>query len=210
MLVPAPNEALAGDFTSKIPTLIRATGPPAYDYQFPDRDFFDAFIKASWLQPRNLFSHTEATLVIEKDELLGMEIGYSGRGWYELKDPLFVIATGLVESGATTRDSLATMFERTAVASYMNPYVPETAYYILVLSVVETHRGSGVGARLLQNSIETARKAGYTELHLDVLSGTPAVEFYRKFGMTCMAETIGPEPCREHGVPMEMRMVLSL
>ena len=28
--------------------------------------------------------------------------------------------------------------------------------------------------------------------------------------MTGAAETIAPEPCREHGVPMEMRMVQSL
>ena len=80
----------------------------------------------------------------------------------------------------------------------------------LALAVPETHRGRGAGAGLLRNAVDTARTAGYRELHLDVLSDNPAVKFYQSMGLVCMSETVAPEPCREHGVPMEMRMVLPL
>ena len=51
---------------------------------------------------------------------------------------------------------------------------------------------------------------GCHALHLDVLSDNRRSRFYRAHGLVTMAETIAPEPCRQHGVPMEMRMVAPL
>ena len=207
----AADESLAEKYASLIPDLIHMTGPSAYDYQFGvDRRLFDPFIEAAWLKPQTLFSHTEATLEIEGDALIGIEIGFSGRSWYELKKPLRSVSAGLLESGKTTREALGLMGKHARIASYLNAYIPESAYYILALAVPDTHRGRGAGAGLLRNAIDTARTAGYRELHLDVLSDNPAVKFYQSMGLVCMSETVAPEPCREHGVPMEMRMVLPL
>jgi len=205
------DSSFADRYVKQIPDLIHMTGPSAYDYQFgADRRLFDPFIETAWLEPNTLFSHTEATLEIENDELIGIEIGFGGRNWYELKKPLGGISARLLESGRTTREALSLMGKHSRIASYMNPYIPETAYYVLALAISDSHRGQGLGAKLLSNAIETARIAGYRELHLDVLSDNPAVKFYESMGLICMAETIAPEPYREHGVPMEMRMVLRL
>jgi len=207
----AADAALAEKHSKLIPDLVHMTGASSYDYQFgADRRLFDRFVEAAWLEPRTLFSHTEATLAVEGDALIGVEIGYDGPGWYKLKRALRGVSKKLLESGATTLDALRGMGERSLKASYLNPYIPDSAYYVLALAVVDTHRGRGIGAGLLKNAVEAARTAGYRELHLDVLSDNPAVSFYESMGLVCVAETVAPEPCREHGIPMEMRMVLPL
>ena len=206
-----PDAAFAERAAPLVPELVHATGPTSYDYQFgPGRDLFDPFIERAWRTPRTLFSHTEATLLVDGDTVAGLEIGYGGRDWYALKPPLREVSLALLESGVTSMDRLKQMGRRSHLASYLNAYVPETAYYVLALSVAESHRGRGLGAELLRNAIDEARRAGYRELHLDVLSDNPAVGFYRAMGLECVAETVAPQPCKEHGVPMEMRMVYGL
>ncbi len=209
-LTPA-NESHAKKFASLIPNLIHMTGPSSYDFQFgQDRMLFDAFIEAAWLEPHTIFSHTEAMLEIEGDELIGIVIGFGGQGWYEMKKALRDVSRTLLDSGKTTLEALRVLGQRSREASYMNPYIPDTAYYVLALAVSDSHRGRGLGAKLLGSAIETARKDGYRELHLDVLSDNPAVKFYQAMGFVCMAETVGSAACREFGIPMEMRMVFPL
>ena len=206
-----PDAALAERVAARIPDLVHATGASSYDYQFgPGRDLFDPFVERAWRAPRTLFSHTEATLGVDGETLAGLEIGYGGRDWYALKPPLRDVSLALLQGGVVSRDRLKQMARRSHLASYLNPSVPETAYYVLALSVAESHRGQGLGARLLRNAIDQAREAGYRELHLDVLSDNAAVGFYRAMGFEVVAETVAPEPCREHGVPMELRMTLDL
>ena len=59
----------------------------------------------------------------------------------------------------------------------------------------------------MQRAIDDSKSEGLRGLHLDVLSGTPAVHFYNSLGMECLAETVAPIP-HQHGIPMEMRMSL--
>jgi ribosomal protein S18 acetylase RimI-like enzyme len=116
----------------------------------------------------------------------------------------------LAADGAVTEAELRGVVERADVASYLNPHVPDAAYYVLALAVTDDVRGAGVGAALLENAMARGRRAGCRTLHLDVLSDNPAVGFYRSHGLETMAETVAPGPCREHGVPMELRMVTML
>ncbi len=206
------DASLAEKYRSQIPDLVHMTGPPSYDYQFgTDRTLFDPFIEAAWLAPRTIFSHTEARLALDGDDLLGIEIGFDGSGWNgELKNALVEVSLGLIESGAATMERIGTMAKRAEKAAWLNPHIADDAHYVLALAVVETQRGRGVGAELLRNAIERSRGAGYRQLQLDVLSDNPAVRFYRSMGLTCVAETIAPDLCRDYGVPMEMRMVLPL
>ncbi len=211
MTLTQANESHAKKFASLIPNLIHMTGPSSYDFQFgKDRRLFDAFIEAAWLKPQTIFSHTEATLEIEAGELIGIEIGFGGQAWYAMKNILRDVSKALLDSGKTTLEALRIMGQRAREASYMNPYIPDTAYYVLALAVSDNHRGRGLGAKLLGNAIEAARNDGYRELHLDVLSDNPAVKFYQAMGFVCMAETVGSTACREFGIPMQMRMVFPL
>jgi ribosomal protein S18 acetylase RimI-like enzyme len=156
--------------------------------------------------PETYFAHTEATLAVRDGEVVGLEIGFEGVRNYRTRANLSAVAAALTDDA----DALAAVFERAELASYLNPLVPESAYYVLALAVIPGLRGAGVGARLLAHAMERGRQAGCRALHLDVLSDNPAVGFYRAHGLVTMAETIAPEPCRTHGVPMEMRMVAPL
>jgi GNAT superfamily N-acetyltransferase len=194
---------------SAIADLVWSTGPSSYSYIFGERGRFDAFIESSWLTPATYFGHTEATVAMCDGRVAGVEIGFAGHRNYETKDNLAVVSADLVAKGLVTSDDLVRILTRADKASYLNPFVPGHAYYVLALAVVPGMRGTGLGARLLANAMEKGRAAGCRELHLDVLSDNDAVGFYRARGLETAVESIAPEP-HACGVPMEMRMTMPL
>lgn len=196
---PAQRDAITG--------LVWSTGPASYAYIFGNRATFDVFVGASWITPETYFGHTEATVALRDGRVVGVEIGFDGARNYRTKANLAAVSAGLVGDGRLRMAELDGVLERADAASYLNPFVPSSAYYVLALAVTDDVRGTGVGAALLAHAVTRARRAGCRTLHLDVLSDNPAVGFYRARGLTTMAETVAPGPCREHGVPMELRMV---
>lgn len=198
-------------YETDIPDLVHMTGPLSYDYMFDaNRQNFDLFIKAAWRDEANYFGYPQATLALDGQRLIGLEIGHSGADRERLKAGTTNTVLSLAERGAMDPEALGQLVERADKASYLNPYVPTDAYYLLALATPVANRGQRIGALLMENLITRARQAGHREVHLDVLSNNPAVNFYQAHGFVCMAETIAPIPCREHSVPMEMRMVLPL
>jgi ribosomal protein S18 acetylase RimI-like enzyme len=211
---PMPNDPVhlvpgSTEHSGAVAELVWSTGPSSYFYIFGDRGRFDAFLERSWLTPDSYFGHTEATVALCDGRVAGLEIGFAGGRNYETKDNLAVVSAGLVANGAVTGQELLEIFARADKASYLNPYVPRHAYYVLALAVGPAMRGTGLGARLLANAMQKGRGAGCRELHLDVLSDNDAVGFYRAHGLETACETIAPEPHRA-GVPMEMRMTIPL
>lgn len=194
----------------RVAALLWSTGPASYRYIFGERERFDRFVGRAWETPETYFGHTEATVALRNGEVVGLEIGFDGARSYRTRANLTPVAHALVAEGALAADDLAGILARAELASYLNPYVPDGAYYVLALAVAPELRGTGVGARLLRHAAAKGLGAGCRTLHLDVLSDNPAVGFYRAHGLVTMAETIAPEPCRRHGVPMEMRMVMPL
>lgn len=194
----------------RIAELVWSTGAVSYDYIFGGRAGFHRFVARSWETADTYFGHSEATVAVRGGEVLGVEIGFDGARNYRTRANVGPVAASLMAEGALDTAGLTGVIERAEKAGYLNPFVPDHAYYVLALAVVPAVRGSGVGARLLRHAMERGRRLGCRELHLDVLSDNPAVAFYRAHGLVTMAETIAPEPCRAHGIPMEMRMVRPL
>jgi ribosomal protein S18 acetylase RimI-like enzyme len=194
---------------SAIAELVWSTGPSSYSYIFGARGVFDAFVERSWLAPGTYFGHSEATVALCDGRVAGIEIGFTGRRNYEAKDNLGAVSAGFIASGIVTERDLLAILTRAERASYLNPFVPAHAYYVLALAVVPAMRGTGLGARLLANAMSKGRAAGCRDLHLDVLSDNDAVGFYRARGLETACETIAPEP-HGAGVPMEMRMTIPL
>lgn len=208
-----PNLVLAQgapEHAPAIPSLIWATGPSSYQYIFGDRDLFNLFIERCWRTPDTYFGYTEATVALRGQKVVGVQISFDGQRGRQTRDNLQLVWTALLHEGSITMDQVEGIIARAGKASYLNPYVPGTAWYLLALSVTEDTRGTGIGARLLAQANQRARRAECAEFHLDVLSDNPAVGFYQAHGLVTVAETIAPEPCRVHGIPMEMRMVLEL
>ncbi|MDO8423828.1 MAG: GNAT family N-acetyltransferase [Parvibaculum sp.] len=164
----------------------------------------------AWATPDNFFSHTQSVLALEDGAFRGVLIAHDGPEHYRLKDAVFPIIYGLIGQHGITPEMIAELAARADIASYMNPYVPNDCRYIIVVSVPEAGRGKGAGRALMIYEIDRARAAGYRTLHLDVMSDNPAVGLYTALGFETMAETITPIPCRQHGIAMELRMVLTL
>ncbi len=201
----------AGQFAAHIPELVRATGPKSYSYIFgPHEPMYQQFMAQAWATPDNFFSHTQSVLALEDGAFRGVLIAHDGSEHYQLKEAVFPIIYGLTGQHGITADLIEALAERADIASYMNPHVPNDCRYIIVVSVPETARGKGAGRALMVHEIERARAAGYRTLHLDVMSDNPAVGLYVSLGFETMAETITPIPCRQHGIAMELRMVLTL
>lgn len=53
---------------------------------------------------------------------------------------------------------------------------------LLLLAVLPSRHRHGIGTRLLDEFVETAREKGVGRLHLEVRDGNPAVELYRASG----------------------------
>ncbi len=199
----------ATDHRGAIAELVWSTGPSSYSYIFGARSRFDAFVERSWLTPDTYFGHTEATVALCDGRVAGLEIGFTGGRNYATRENLAVVSSALVVDGLVTERELFEILSRADKASYLNPFVPGHAYYVLALAVAPAVRGTGLGATLLSNAMQKGRAAGCRELHLDVLSDNDAIGFYRTRGLETACETIAPEPHRA-GVPMEMRMTTTL
>ena len=53
---------------------------------------------------------------------------------------------------------------------------------LLLLAVLPSHHGQGIGHRLLDEFMKRARKHGAARVHLEVRDGNPAVDMYRRAG----------------------------
>jgi len=197
----------ASRYADEVAELVHATGPASYDHQFLRRELFDSMIKASWRAPHTLFGYDEATLALDGDELLGIMIAFQGPEFLRRRKAMAKLWEPAIAAGEVRQDEASEIARRSYVCSYLNVAIPSQVFYIHALAVKETQRGRGVGAKLLQHAVDQGKQAGLRGLHLDVLSDTAAVNFYRAKGLACLAETVSPEAL-EHGVPMEMRMAL--
>ncbi|MGD1933097.1 MAG: GNAT family N-acetyltransferase [Candidatus Phaeomarinobacter sp.] len=201
----------SGDkYADQVGELVFATGPESYDYIFGSKTTLNRIIDKAWPMTGNMYAHEAASLVMDDDIIAGIEIGYSGAEYYDRRNAMAAASIEAIKSGDVTLEEMRSVSERADKASYLNAWVPPDAYYVLALASAESHRGTGLGKYLLSSAIDKARAGGFRALHLDVLSNNPAVGFYTSMGLTCLSETIAPEPCRDHGVPMEMRMGLTL
>lgn len=200
----------AAEAAPHIPDLVRATGPLSYDYIFSGRRLYEPFIAAAWEATGNFFSHEQSVLAYEDGAFRGVLISHDGPDHYRLKDAVWPVAMGLIGKQGVNEADIAGLAERAEIASFMNPHVPEDCSYIIVVSVPVPARGRGAGRRLVEHEIARAKSRGFSRVHLDVMSDNPAVGLYRTMGFEPMAETVTPIPCREHGLAMELRMMLRL
>lgn len=199
----------AAQFTDDVAELVYSSGPPTYDYQFVTRTAFDRLIGDSWLTEGTLCGYDEATVALDGDNLLGIEIGYAGPEFDRRKKTLRPLWQTIIDDGDVSHSELAEIARRSYLASYLNAAIPASAYYVHALAVRPELHGQGIGAALMKDAIDRAADEGYRVVHLDVLSDNPAVKFYEAFGFEVLAQTIAPIP-HSHGVPMEQRMSLDL
>ncbi len=185
-------------------SLIRATDPGVWDYLFAHApEDFDTFAAALWRAPGNSYSHEHAFEILdEHGQRIGLEVAYTGGIERELTRRV-----GPIASEVLSESSLAALQARAEYIDYLTPAIPARDLYLHFLSVAPSHRGSGLGRRLLAHFEDVGRKAGARALHLDVYVGNPAIEIYRAAGYGIVVETRFPG---KTGLPPHYRMIREL
>lgn len=75
---------------------------------------------------------------------------------------------------------------------YATPGLPEGCAELVKLYLSSTHRGKGVGRHLLEKSIESAKKSGYSQLYLESLPELDqAIGLYEKAGFKFIPKPLG-------------------
>ena len=196
-------------YAGGVPALVWSTGPVSYDYHFGRRALFDAIVQASWRTPGTLFGADATILALRNGVLLGLAITMPGPEFRSRGSALAPLWQELLATGAVQADEIASVVERSRLASWLNPALHSSTWYVHAVAVTPEAQGQRIGYRLMQHALETAKARGCRTLQLDVLSDNPAVGFYRSLGLEVLAETTAPKPA-EFGVPPELRMEISL
>ena len=181
------------------------TAPPVYDYMFSgDREVMLGFLSDAWQKPDGIWSHSTCTSATRDGSLLGINVGFTAESLHEN----VMTTMGHAEEGLT-QSMFARMADLMGWFPYLSPPVPEDAFCIISLAVKDGLRGQGVGRMLIEDTFSTAKSDGFDSCHLDVLSTSPAVEFYKAVGMEHYSISQVPA-LDEYSIPPFNRMVKPL
>ncbi len=197
------KEVIFSKYTKTIIKLIYQTGTELYNYQFISRKNCYSAISQSWSLPHSLFEYQNATLAIENDKLIGIEIGFRGEEFKSRRQAMHPIWKKI------PKDDLEIISKRSKECGYLTPFIPNNAYYVLTLSVLSGQQRKGVGRMLINNAIKKAKNFDMRKIHLDVISTYNAVKFYESLGFNCVVRSSAPKP-KQNDVPAIMRMNLDL
>lgn len=161
-------------------------------------------LEAQWLAAGGLFSHSFATMAVSEGELAGMELGFDKQTQEQALDAMMGVALSVLNE-----QEIGTMVGFFEYGSFLIPIIPDDAYYLQNLAVVEAGRGKGIGEKLLHHCFDKARQRGHTRVHLDVFEGNPAIRLYERCGFRTIVRTV-VTPFSEAGMPDHLRMECKL
>ena len=179
--------------------LLFQTGEELYTYQFISKEIIDLVIGKSLELKGSLFSADEATVALNGNDLVGIEIGFTGTCFRKRQITMKPIWDNV------GKNDLKLIIKRSRQCRYLTPSIESNSYYVLGLSVKKEWQGKGVGKLLMNNAMERARNLGLKQIQLDVMSNYHAVSFYQALGFQCLVASTSPLP-KENGVPTMFRM----
>jgi ribosomal protein S18 acetylase RimI-like enzyme len=183
--------------------LIYATDPHLFDCYFDKNiKLAQACLMQWWQEKSGWFSHAGCHVAKYETALVGIEICFDRKEILENVRPTFMHAKETMKSDAFKHFS--NIFGD--YVQYLFPTIPKDAYYVQSLAAADSVRGQGIGYRLLLQIFDRASRRGFRQCQLDVASDNPAVDFYRRMGMTSVSESRVPHIEKAYGVCVHYRM----
>ena len=193
---------ILNQYKELIVALLYQTGEELYNYQFISKSNIDSIVSKSWELSGSLFSGDRATVALDGDKLVGMEIGFAGTCFRKRQLAMKPIWDEL------NKHELNIISHRARQCRYLTPVISKDAYYVLCLSVSKHCQSRGIGKMLLNNAIKKASLLNLGRVQLDVISTYKAVRFYQHLGLQCLVESTSPQ-AKQNGVPTMFRMSLN-
>lgn len=169
------------------------------------RDAYQQAMEACWRSGETEYAHGRAVVAVEDGQLLGVLLASDAPTHHMLGNATARVVAPLLDAAL-----VAHMRSVVGPVRYLNPHLPDDAYYVNYISVSEAAQGRGIGRLLMQTALERARDSGCRSVHLDTDADSEAPGFYRSLGFGILVETRVPALAREAGIGSKYRMVLDL
>ncbi|MDF2181148.1 GNAT family N-acetyltransferase [Neptuniibacter sp. CAU 1671] len=174
---------------------------------FPGREPALSALKKLICFPKGHFGSDFITLLCVDSKVVGVELGYSHE---QLQAQTLVGTLNMFRVTPVSKWIHLTGDVRKALDGYV-PLPSQDAYYINNIAVDYNLRGQGLGKRLLQHTIDKARRHGFSRIELDVTeSNTAAISFYKKHGFDHTSTSGTADLATNYGLPRLFRMRLVL
>lgn len=145
---------------------------------------WDRMVAEAFLSSGNDLAHEYVTFAEVDDAVVGMGSGYTSEDHARFShEPL--------ETAAGRRRYRLVLVRKLGrrVSRFMDT-VPAGDFYVRAIAVDESHRGLGIGTKLLRFLEETAVRSGSERLALDVYAKNHGARaLYERFGMTAESES---------------------
>jgi len=189
-----------------IPQLIYQTAETNFDFLYAGRhDVFTHVIEECWRADKSGFSHKLATVALVDEEVVGLLIGAD--------QPTYK------REAENTRDVIIPLLDEPLLKHmgvegkaffYLSPAIPESAYFMDILSVSESAQGLGIGKKLVAHAIEDAKRLNCSGIQLNTNADGDAVGFYHSLGFNTLVEARMPDLEERANIGMKLRMVFPL
>jgi ribosomal protein S18 acetylase RimI-like enzyme len=173
--------------------LIHAAGPVLFNHMFGPREpDVRLFFEALFQRPRNPFSFENAIIAEQAGKVVGLAICADAASRRRIGRRMLWLAPRLRGPFAMLRRVRHIL---DVMDSGSDP--PPDAYYLSILAVLASHRGQGIGSRLLH---EVRRRAetmgcGCIALHTEI-SNADAQRMYARHGYVEVHRTAAKHPSR--------------
>jgi ribosomal protein S18 acetylase RimI-like enzyme len=181
--------------------LMYSSGMDLYNYLYGDQAI--EFLKFEFQTGKGFAGYRNVTVAISDDLVLGTGCFYDGSRYHDL-------VKGSIENMvAFFKDDVQPVLERISQTASVMPPPREGELYLSNFGVSETCRSQGIGSKMIQHTLEQARRDNYSVFGLDVSTKNPRGQaLYTKLGLevtehkTFPAEDAGVVPVRK----MEMAL----
>lgn len=172
------EQRAAERFMPTVVSLIHEAGNPYLDWFFGGSERARLALESWVRRPSSEYAIERIRGAFDEDVLAGIYVGIGGADLAVCRK-----ADAVAAFKAAGSDGRAALSERLIQRRGLFPQVTDDEFYLSNVGVAASHRGTGLGRRLLDAYLSDGRAAGYSRFRLDVnAENIPAQRLYESSG----------------------------